>query len=158
MTTQISEKLIYEEKEMQLFSNPLSCYLNQTGIHFQSTNSANWRGYVGTWKILKGSDTNERLYLIKLSAHKSYEETLSLKDVFPESPKGVFAHWYSGTLRCPFGDQIKYIHMGYSSVYEFELLLKFKRGILIYKHIKNNGSNKSVDSNFIEAFPMVEDV
>jgi len=142
MTAQISEKLIYEGKEIQLFSNPLSGYLQQTGIQFQSPHTANWRGYVGTWKIISGPDQKDRLYLVRLSAHKTYEEILSLKDIFPQSKK-VFAHWYSGTLRCPMGDQIKYVHMGYASVYEYELQFVFKQGVLVEKYAKNNTLNST---------------
>jgi hypothetical protein len=153
MTAQISEKLIYEGKEIQLFSNPLSCYLSQTGIHFQSPHTANWRGYVGTWKIIKATDNKERLYLTKLSAHKSYEEMLALQDIFPDSPNGVFAHWYTGTLRCPMGDQLEYVHMGYGSKYEYDLLLEFKRGVLVKKHSKNNNPNQADESYDKPAFP-----
>jgi hypothetical protein len=75
--------------------------------------------------------------LVALSAHKSYEEILNLSDVFPGYDK-VFAHWFTGELRCPQGAQLEYRHMGYSSVYEYDLLMEFKQGILINKHARHN--------------------
>jgi len=104
MTAQVAERLIYGgNKEIGLFSNPLSLYLKQTGISFVSPHTANWRGYVGTWKIIEAEGV-ERLYLVKLSAHKSYEEIVGVSDVFPGFDK-VFAHWFTGQLRCPQGAQ-----------------------------------------------------
>jgi hypothetical protein len=142
MTAQFSESILYNGKKLPMYTNPLSSYLTQTGIQFLSPNTANWRGYIGTWEIKGNAETGERLYLVKLAAHKSYEEILSLKDVFPESPNGVFAHWYSGTIRIPQGAQIKYVHMGYGSVYEYELYIEFNRGILINKFIKHNSPDQ----------------
>jgi len=137
MTAQVSERLIYAgNKEISLFSNPLSLFLRQTEISFVSPHTANWRGYVGTWKIIE-TDGVERLYLVKLAAHKSYEEIIGLSDVFPGFDK-VFAHWFTGQLRCPQGAQLEYVHMGYGSTYEYDLLMDFKRGVLVNKHARHN--------------------
>jgi hypothetical protein len=136
MTAQVSEKLIYGGKEIPLFTNPLSLYLKQSGIAFKSPHTANWRGYVGTWEILEHEGV-ERLYLVGLSAHKTYEEILGLADVFPGCEK-VFAHWFTGELRCPQGAQLKYRHMGYGSIYEYDLLMDFKQGVLVSKHARHN--------------------
>jgi hypothetical protein len=101
MTAQVAEHLIYGGKEIPLFTNPLSLFLKQSGISFQPPHTANWRGYVGTWEIIEAAGV-ERLYLVGLSAYKTYEEILGLSDVFPGCDK-VFAHWFSGELRCPQG-------------------------------------------------------
>ena len=137
MTAQVAERLIYGgNKEIGLFSNPLSLYLKQSGISFVSPHTAHWRGYVGTWKIIE-TDGVERLYLVKLSAHKSYEEIVGVSDVFPGFDK-VFAHWFTGQLRCPQGAQLEYRHMGYGSIYEYDLLMDFKQGVLVNKHARHN--------------------
>jgi len=136
MTAQVAERLIYGDKEIPLFTNPLSLYLKQTGISFESPHTANWRGYVGTWEIIE-SDGVGRLYLVKLLAHKTYEEIIGLSDVFPSLDK-VFAHWFTGELRCPQGAQLEYIHMGYASTYEYDLLMNFKQGVLVEKHARHN--------------------
>lgn len=136
MTAQVSERLIYGDKEIPLFTNPLSLYLKNAGLSFKSPHTANWRGYVGTWEIIEDSGA-ERLYLVSLSAHKSYEEIIGLSDVFPGHDK-VFAHWFTGELRCPQGAQLEYRHMGYGSIYEYDLLMDFKQGVLINKHARHN--------------------
>lgn len=136
MTAQVAEKLIYAGKEIPLFTNPLSLYLKSSGTRFVSPHTANWRGYIGSWEILEVAGV-ERLYLVGLSAHKSNEELLELSDVFPGHDK-VFAHWFTGELRCPQGAQLDYRHMGYGSVYEYDLLMDFKQGILISKHARHN--------------------
>lgn len=136
MTAQVAEKLIYAGKEIPLFTNPLSLYLKNSGTRFLSPHTANWRGYVGTWQILE-CDGFERLYLVALSAHKSYEEIVELSDIFPGYDK-VFAHWFTGELRCPQGAQLEYRHMGYGSIYEYDLLMDFKQGVLISKHARHN--------------------
>jgi len=143
MTAQVADRLIYEGKPISIFSNPLSLYLRQNKLSFQSPHTANWRGYVATWEIKKFEDV-ERLYLIKLSAHKTYDEIIGLKDLFPGS-KAVFAHWFTGVLRCPQGELLEYVHMGYASTYEYELFMEFKQGILIKKFAKHNEPLKKKD-------------
>jgi hypothetical protein len=135
MTAQVADKLIYEGKQIMLFSNPLSLYLRQNKIQFESPHTANWRGYLATWEI-KEFDGVERLYLTKLHAHRTYEDIVGVKDLFP-GYKTVFAHWFTGELRCPQGDLVEYVHMGYGSSYEYELFIEFKQGILINKFAKH---------------------
>lgn len=136
MTAQVAERFIYGGKEIALFTNPLSLYLSQAGIAFVSPHTANWRGYVGSWEIIESAGV-ERLYLVELAAHKSYEEIIGLSDLFPGRDK-VFAHWFTGELRCPQGAQLEYMHMGYGSIYEYDLLLEFKQGILVGKLARHN--------------------
>ena len=136
MTAQVSEKLIYGGKEIPLFTNPLSLYLKQSGISFISPHTANWRGYVGTWEIIETAGV-ERLYLVQLSAHKTYEEIIGLSDVFPGYEK-IFAHWFNGELRCPQGELLNYVHGGYASTYEYDLLMEFKQGVLVKRTARHN--------------------
>lgn len=150
MTAQVSERLIYGDKEITLFSNPLSLYLQQTRTLFFSPHTACWRGYVGTWEIIE-SEGIERLYLVGLTAHKTYEELLSLSDVFPGYDK-VFAHWFSGELRCPQGEMLEYVHGGYASTYEYDLLMEFKQGVLVSKHARHNKSPPKKDEKDYSSF------
>ena len=150
MTAQVSERLIYGGKEISLYTNPLSLYLKATGTCFESPHTANWRGYVGTWEILEHEGV-ERLYLVALSAHKTYKEILSLSDVFPGQDK-VFAHWFTGELRCPQGAQLEYRHMGYGSVYEYDLLMDFKQGVLVNKHARHNEVPKKKEEKDYPSF------
>ena len=139
MTAQVSETLIYKGKEYPMFTNPLELYLKQNkSIRFQSPHTACWRGYVGTWEIKGPDDENLGLYLVDLIGYQSGEVRFGLKDVFPEQDKGVFAHWFSGEVRCPMGKQIEYVHMGYASKYEHDFLLEFNKGILVAKKTVSN--------------------
>lgn len=79
----------------------------------------------------------ERLYLVGLSAHKTYEEIVGVSDIFPGYDK-VFAHWFTGELRCPQGALLDYVHGGYASTYEYDLLMEFKQGVLVNKHVRHN--------------------
>jgi len=142
MTAQASELLIYGGKEIRLYSNPLSLYLRQTGISFESPSTACWRGYIGTWEIIE-SDGIERLYLVALSAHRSYEEIAGVSDIFPGFDR-VFAHWFTGELRCPQGALLDYVHGGYASTYEYDLLMDFKQGVLVNKYARHNEKPKKV--------------
>ncbi|CAM3680024.1 hypothetical protein [Polynucleobacter antarcticus] len=137
MTAQASERLKRGDKELRMCTTPLDTYLRQSNIEFESSNTANWRGYVGTWEI-KGADGVERLYLVGLSANKSYEEILSLSDLFPDHPNGVFAHWFTGEVRCPTGNLIDYVHGGYASKYEYDYFFEFKKGVLVNQRAVHN--------------------
>ena len=66
----------------------------------------------------------------------------------------VFAHWFTGELRCPQGEQLEYIHMGYSSTYEYDLLMEFKQGVLVKKYARHNKPPEKnlIDQSKIPAF------
>ena len=154
MTAQISETLIYGGKKIAMCTEPLSCYLRQSGIEFESNSTALWRGYEGTWELRGLEETEQKLYLVGLSAlDKETNRKLGLKDLFPEYPLGVFAHWFSGQIRLPQGAQLKYIHMGYASIYEYDLFMEFSRGVLTKQYaIHNKLPEVNADDIEIPAF------
>lgn len=116
------------------------------GIQFISRSTANWRGYIATWEVIE-SEGAERLYLAKLSANRSHSEKIGLTDLFPGFDK-VFAHWFTGELRCPQGELLNYVHGGYASTYEYDLMMEFKQGVLVHKYAKHNKSPTTEDSLF----------
>lgn len=144
MTAQIGEKLIYEGKELTMCNEPLNSYFRLGGIkpEFESICTALWRGYVGTWEII-----NDRLYLVELSGKLSKGLTASLATVFPVYPDRVFAHWYSGCLRIPDGKLLEYVHMGYGSTYERDLIINIKKGVIIGKEFINKGESENTDGS-----------
>ncbi|MDP3122391.1 hypothetical protein [Polynucleobacter sp.] len=146
MTAQASDRLIYAGKGISLCTNPLSPYLRQMGIQFISRSTANWRGYIATWEVIE-CEGAERLYLAKLSANRSHSEKIGLTDLFPGFDK-VFAHWFTGELRCPQGELLNYVHGGYASTYEYDLMMEFKQGVLVHKYAKHNKSPTTEDSLF----------
>ena len=50
----------------------------------------------------------------------------------------VFADWFNGEIRIPQGELLQYIHMGYESIFEKDLILKFKKGVLIDERVIDN--------------------
>ena len=137
MTAQIPERLRYQGEEYAMCTNPLSDYFLMGGEspNFEMNCTALWRGYVGSWEIVA-----DRLYLIGLNGSLEGGRKASLETVFPGFSGRVFAHWFSGKIRLPQGRQLEYVHMGYGSTYERDLLLTIERGVVTQQTIKQNGT------------------
>lgn len=137
MTAQIAERLLYQGEMLSMCTNPLNDYFSMGGDtpRFASNCTALWRGYVGDWEII-----DSRLYLVGLRGSLEDGSEATLATVFPEFPRRVFAHWYSGTLRIPQGRRLEYVHMGYSSKYERDLILEIKKGVVVAAHLRHNGA------------------
>lgn len=157
MTAQRPEKLKYKGKKYAMFSEPLEAYFASTGTRFRRSDissaltrgnvgakaakpvyrvvksSALTRGYVGTWKIKGG-----RLYLVKLKDGADKNARSCLAEYFPDHPDRVFAEWYSGKLRLPQGDLLKYVHGGYLSIYESDMFLTVEKGIVTGTEVRHN--------------------
>ncbi len=136
MTAQINEILILSGKKYSMCSCPLQLYLNLSKIPKKicCSKTSLWRGYVGTWEII-----DERLYLIELQGNFVDGSFVNLEALFPGYPDRVFAHWYSGLLRIPLGQMLKYEHMGFGSIYESNLRIRIEKGVIIDKYeIANN--------------------
>jgi len=143
MTAQFPDKLMYEGREYDLFSNPLESYFDDEHgrPEFRSPNTAMWRGYIAIWEL-----DADCLYLVDLQGwvggdHPTYAvnaEQVGLQAVFPWAGERVKATWFSGELRVPRGERLQYVHMGYGSVYEEELLLTFEAGKLVHREVKDN--------------------
>ncbi len=152
MTAQVCEKLIYEDRELSMCEEPLSLWIskNRNKCKFGMISTACWRGYVGTWMVIY-----KHLYLTELSAQNEHGREISLKDLFPDQQK-VFAHWFSGEVRCPEGKLLDYVHMGYASTYERDYFLTFKKGVLVSERIQTNGNGEpnSPEGYGVEAFTL----
>jgi hypothetical protein len=140
MTAQTPEKLIYEGSELALCSEPLALFpgVERVEAPYFAPSTALWRGYVGTWAI-----ESDRLYLKSLRRAKRVAGqgvNVGIEDLFPGFPDGVFAHWYTGELRCPRGALLDYVHGGYFSVYEEDLFFRVQRGVVVEERIVRNGT------------------
>jgi hypothetical protein len=139
MTAQFSETLLLRGEKLSLCTEPLAPYL-ETGasrIKFDAETTACWRGYDGTWAI-----EGNRLYLVELQGTSRTAAgwvKRSLGDLFPDFPDGVFAHWYTGELRCTKGNLLKYVHGGYASSYEQDLFIEIVRGEVVAERLVVNG-------------------
>ena len=143
MTAQIGENLSYEgpcRNDVEL----TIALVFRTGRHrkgFEANCTALWRGYVGTWEIRDG-----RLYLAGLDGTLQDGSRATVATFFPDYPDRVFAHWYSGTLRVPQGKLLDYVHGGYGSTYEDDLLITIEKGMVSGTDVCHNGKSDDPDS------------
>lgn len=153
MTAQVSETLIYKGEELSLCSEPLESHFRTMTPPpvFRRNASCCWRGYIGTWEISEG-----KLYLTEITAwdlkevNGSYTSVkcaptledgteVTIASLFPASDRErVFANWFTGTLRCPQGERLKYVHGGYGRKYERDLFIKVERGVVISELVTEN--------------------
>ena len=135
MTAQAPDIIVIDGEAFRLFSNPLESYFNEDNPrpNFGVVCTANWRGYVATWEI-----SEDTLYLVNLSSSGSRSTDFSIATLFPGSPKKVKAEWFSGELRVPGGKCIHYVHLGYFSVYEKELIIEVEKGMVKSRRIFDN--------------------
>lgn len=137
MTAQIPDAIVIDGVEQMLFAEPLSAWFaHAPRPNFIPESTANWRGYRARWEIRAG-----RLHLTGLTARvcmlplapdrcQDHARAISVADLFP-GRTDVFADWFTGTLRVPVGAQISYRHMGYESVYAFDLMLEIVGGEVV---------------------------
>lgn len=136
MTAQAYEKLYYKGQEFGMAAEPLNEYLiKKRKGSFISPSTACWRGYYGEWEIKEN-----KLYLIGLEAYIKDYKKVGLDYLFPGKTE-VLAQWFTGEIRVPVGEMLQYIHMGYASVFEKDLILQFKNGILISEKEIDNRNN-----------------
>jgi hypothetical protein len=143
----MEERLIYKGKTYMMCSTPLETYFEEEHPRpreFDATSTACWRGYIGTWKIEGG-----RLCLLKLirerweideetGESRDWEEEIPLSLLFGEEKPPILAVWYSGVLRLPQGEQLRYVHMGFGSIYEKDLYITVKKGRVVREQVVDN--------------------
>jgi hypothetical protein len=148
MTAQIGENLHYRGESVTMATEPLESYFAMGGAHpgFEDNSTALHRGYVGSWEI-----TGERLYLVEMTGAIEGGMPASLESIFPGFPDRVFAHWYCGTLRIPQGKRLRYVHGGYLSVYERDLMLEIEKGVVRRTWVRDNvtGTSDEPVRNFV---------
>lgn len=133
MTAQAREILFYKGEEIWMAAEPLNQYLkNRKDVKFISRSTDCWRGYYGQWEI-----KDKTLYLIGLNAYVEGYRQVDLSYLFPRQ-KQVIADWFSGKIRVPQGKMLDYVHMGYASLYERDLILEIKNGELVNEYVVEN--------------------
>lgn len=147
MTAQVAEVLYYKSEELPLRTQPLSTYfiLSETSPAFQFQYTSCWRSYIGTWEILL-----DRLYLTGIKATYADGTAVTLGSLFPGFEERVFAHWYSGVLSIPQGKMTKYVHGGYMSRFERDLLLTVENGVVIHTEVRENPPEKTEEGSHLE--------
>lgn len=145
-TAQIPEKIVYEGTEGFLFTNPLETYFTKDNPRpeFAAPHTACWRGYIGSWEIRE-----DTLYLTDLKAWLRDSEgkaaPAEFERIFPGKTKPMKADWFTGTLRIPRGKPIRYVHMGYKTVYEYDVFLRVDAGKVIDRQTIDNRGKAHTD-------------
>lgn len=135
-TGQLPDLLVVNNDTSYIYSNPLflEVYFNKNGnrnsINFEGCLSSSClRGYQAIWTIEKDS-----FFLIKvIGCMCSERQEADLKLIFGDNYKNqkVFADWFSGLLVNPYGRRIRYYHIGFSSIYEFENNYQIVSGVVV---------------------------
>jgi hypothetical protein len=135
MTAQVTDTLIYNDEKLALCAELLGEYLAILGhdTPFKAPNTACWRGYVGQWVIC-----NDRLYITALRGWIKDRTEVDLSYLFPDYPKKAFAHWVNREIKTTRGKLLDYVHGGFESVYEEELLFEIEYGVIKSVTIKKN--------------------
>lgn len=182
MTAQVSDSILVDDIRCKLFVLPLEVLFEAMPDrpYFKPPHTANWRGYVASWKIEDG-----RLWLIGLNGQLESKRDIceprrredpagQLRRIvariesLPEGPGGVrqsdlcwygsripdengladrelaskitvrqllcsylipvSASWYTGLLRVPLGEELDYVHGGFHSEYEMDLIIEIEAG------------------------------
>ena len=150
-TAQQPDVIHYEGKKYMLFTNPLESYFKEDErpkfrISQGGISTGNWRGYVATWRV-----EDDTLYLVGLDSWICKDlrpencKRADLKELFGDKFRDgkVKADWFTGDLRMPDGEQLRYVHMGYDSVYEREIILDVAAGKITGKQVIDNTKMKS---------------
>ena len=144
MTAQAREILIYKGKKYGMATEPLEPYIESNGIQFNHMIECSgcWRGYIVTWSI-----EDNKLYLIDIDTDNDGKK-VGLEYLFSNQEK-VFAEWFTGELRVPYGELIEYIHLGYESRYAKELFLEISKGVLVNERKKINNLWYAIFGRFL---------
>jgi len=138
MTAQFHENLILDGEDTSMAYCPPLPPEGDDRVRLQEGASeddwectACWRGYVATWEI-----RDDKIYLNKFSRKYVIEEGHPL-----------FADWISETIRIPQGEQLEYVHMGFGSVYEQDLMIRIEKGVVVERRVVDNREGLQKMSN-----------
>lgn len=139
-TAQRPDRFLHRGQDHDLFTNPLESYFQKEGkgrpaLFREGIQASNClRGYVATWKI-----EQDRLFLVKVEkqyfkpAKKNKEQETEWRPIPMErlvegAVPPQFASWFTGVLRIPQGRILRFMNMGYNSIFEKELRIHVEQG------------------------------
>lgn len=135
MTAQVHELLILDGTKTSMAFCPPLPKDNPRLIELkgdQGLNTACWRGYQGSWEIKDG-----KLFLTGIRG--KYQ----LSDGVP-----IFASWFTGTIRVPIGDILRYVHGGFATVYEQEMNIEIQNGFVTATTTTDNRPPKATNIEY----------
>lgn len=143
MTAQVGDRLVYNGEQMPLFANPLEAYFKKGHARPKPEgrtvvcSTDNWRGYIAFWLI-----ENDILYLTDIKGSEG-ESSKAMNKLFPCGASKIKADWFSGSLRVPRGKVLRYVHMGYDSAYEQDLIISVVDGEVVGEELIDNRRHQS---------------
>lgn len=149
-TAQDGDRLIWNGDTLTLFANPLELRKDIQrlrpklfGGREAGMNTGCWRGYIAEWIVL-----DRKIYLNNIYSCSYMEDGIKadLQALFGSEFKNgkVKADWLTDTLIAPKGRIVHYVHDGYQSFFEKELMLVFENGKLkSHQQFDNSGSHKA---------------
>jgi len=149
-TAQEPDILIYKGKKYSLYTNPLEEYFRKYPDKKPKSSiisTSNWRGYVATFEIIDST-----LFLrdieMEIEGEKGFRTKSVMNEVFPGESL-IELEWFNGLLTLPYGQLLNYVHMGYSSSFEYYLILEIRSGTLTKaKDFKYEDYTKFKDKQF----------
>lgn len=141
MTAQVGDTLIIAGEAHMIagcpalpWHDPRLVELTRTQVAERFDNAAYnttacWRGYIARWRLEDG---------------KLYFEGSQGKFVF-EGPTPILADWVTEEIRIPQGDMIAYLHMGFGSIHEEDLILQIRMGREVSRHVVDNRTTSLTD-------------
>jgi len=135
MTAQAHEIVVVDGVMSGLCTEPLQGYLDsmEPPPQFDWASTACWRGYIGHWAI-----KDDVFYLTDIHLECPRTDNFHWRVMFDNKEGDIKADWYSGTLRIPQGKLLEYVHGGYESQYEKDLLITIDQGKVTKREIINN--------------------
>lgn len=67
-------------------------------------------------------------------------EVVTVSDLFARRSPPILADWFTGRLRCPVGELLRYVHGGYMSTFERDLLIDVEKGRVVREWEHANSS------------------
>lgn len=150
-TSQVPDILIYNKDTLWVFANPLEQLSNIDSLRSKlfgdkkgCITTACWREYSAEWTII-----DNQLYLTGIFSCCYYEDKIKsdLKQLFGKKfiDGKVKADWVTAKILSPQGKELYYVHSGYESLYEKEVIYEFVNGQLKgTKTFDNSKSKKSI--------------
>jgi hypothetical protein len=139
-TAQIGEFLDFEGKREEMYATPLESYFTHKNMkpEFPIQSSGCWRGYIGLWSLKDNQLSLQSLHEWDHEKEDPLGKKISLKPIFGSESSPVKADWFTGVIRLPRGKELRYVHMGFGTIFEKDIYLTIQKGRLVARREINN--------------------
>lgn len=131
-TAQAGDVLILDGKKYGIYTNPLEPWVEKNPGRIPKPNVVStglWRGYIATFTVKQQGLYLTDIEILKDDGGSAWDMRSVMAKVFPDQTD-VLADWFTGYIIIPDGKQVKYVHMGYASIYAKYIVLRVERGVV----------------------------